>query len=147
MNSNQLSFPISARYMPQTGLKENTSSINLIHHDNAVRDIITRTYGCPITKLHSSPNVSTNASSYEPHANVLSACVAIETNSTFYILHVGVLSIGPLTIIANRINIRFISCFRKQPPAIRFKIASILAPRFSEIIITSRCSSLINCYT
>lgn len=82
-------FLFAARYVPQPDAKEFASCINLISHDTAVRDIITRTYGCPITRLNMSPNVSTNVLSYEPHPNILGACVAIETNSTFYIFQVN----------------------------------------------------------
>lgn len=70
--------------------KEPISYINLIHHDTAVKDIITRTYGCPITRLHLSPTVSTNVLSYEPHSNILPACVVVETNTSFYILQVNI---------------------------------------------------------
>lgn len=66
--------------------------INLVGFDLALRDVISRTYGCPIINLHTGPefdfNLRTrrNLHKLEPHCNILPATVAVETETSFILL-------------------------------------------------------------
>ncbi|KAJ9590476.1 hypothetical protein L9F63_016507 [Diploptera punctata] len=66
--------------------------INLVKYDTVMRDIISRTYGCPIICMNCSTAGETGMAdnklkSYEVHSNILPAVCALEMNSYFLILH------------------------------------------------------------
>lgn len=67
-------------------------NINLTSFDLAIRDVITRTYGCPIINLSGSPEQDfasrgrRNMQKLEPHCNILPALIAVETEASFIIL-------------------------------------------------------------
>lgn len=84
------SFSFSDRNMVKETNEE--PHINLIGFDLALRDVIARTYGCPIINLNTGPefdfNLRTrrNLHKLEPHCNILPATVAVETETSFILL-------------------------------------------------------------
>ena len=62
--------------------------INLVKYDAVMRDIILRTYGCPIICMTDSTVVDVDAKvkSYTVHSNLLPAVCALEMNAYFLLI-------------------------------------------------------------
>lgn len=68
--------------------KSSDSHITLTDYNTVLREIVIRTYGCPVINP-SEPSLTTQHSKYfEPHNNILPVSCAVETRSAIFLLHV-----------------------------------------------------------
>lgn len=72
--------------------KSSDSHITLIDYNTVLREIMIRTYGCPIINVHEPSLTIQNSKYFEPHNNILPASCAVETRSTICLLHIPFLA-------------------------------------------------------
>lgn len=82
------------KYFPDRNMVKESNDephINMTSFELTLRDIISRTYGCPIISLTGSPDLDFGLRNrrimhkLDPHCNILPAVVAVETDTSFII--------------------------------------------------------------
>lgn len=68
--------------------KCNEGHITLTDYNTILREILTRTYGCPFINTVDSNLSMIHSKYFEPHKNVLPAVCAIETERCIFLLHI-----------------------------------------------------------
>lgn len=74
--------------------RSDNSYVQLTEQSALIRDVLSRTYGAPLIRLHESQCYQDN--NYSQHANLLPASFIVESNHNFFIIHVGIFIICTL---------------------------------------------------